>query len=98
MILKEIWAQCAGATKPILQVIKKGDHFKNIAIAMPTNAVLKEHKTAIPSKLVVVEGSVIYRDPDQVIQLDKFDELDIPLDIMHSLECTAQSICILMQG
>jgi quercetin dioxygenase-like cupin family protein len=98
MIIKNILAQLKEATRPISKIIKAGDSFKSMAIGLKKGIIWRDHKAVMPTKLMVAEGKVIYRQGESNIELGKFDDLDIPIDIVHSLEAEEDSICILIQG
>jgi hypothetical protein len=46
----------------------------------------------------VMEGKVIYIENDKRIELSKFEEVDIPIDITHSVQAMEDSLCLLTQG
>lgn len=98
MTLKEIQEKIADSQNPVIKIIHKNDSFKVIAIGFKKGAVLKEHKTALPVKLTVIEGKVKYIEAENSVELAKFDEYSIPLNIFHAVEALEDSICILTQG
>ena len=98
MIIKEVLAQLENAVNPVVKILQRGDQFKVIAMGFKKGMVLKEHKTPIPAKLVVIDGSIIYWQGEESIALNKFDEHEIPVDIIHAVEALEDSICILIQG
>ena len=98
MIIKNILAQLDEATRPISKIIKTSDSFKSIAIGLKKGIIWRDHKAAMPTKLTVVQGRVTYRQGEHESELERFDDLDIPVDIIHSLEATEDTICILIQG
>ncbi len=59
---------------------------------------LKEHEAHLPSKLTVISGQVIYKESDREVKLNVFDEVDIPVNIKHAVEATADSLWLLTQG
>jgi len=59
---------------------------------------LKEHEAHLPSKLTVISGQVIYRESTREVKLNIFDEVEIAVNIRHSVEATEDSICLLTQG
>ena len=97
MILKNIMAQLGEATQPVSKIIKYSTTFKTLAVGLKKGVIWRDHKAAMPTKLLVVEGSVIYRQEEKVVELGKLDDMDIPVDIIHSLEATDDSLCILIQ-
>lgn len=98
MIIQEVLAQLENAVNPVVKILQRGDQFKVIAMGFKKGMVLKEHQTPIPAKLVVIDGNVLYRQGEESIALNKFDEHEIPVNIIHSVEALEDSICILIQG
>jgi hypothetical protein len=60
--------------------------------------ILTEHKAHLRSKLTVLEGSVIYKEEYRKVELGQYDEVEIPVDIMHSVEVLVNCLCVLTQG
>lgn len=98
MIIKEILEQLKTSKNPVAKAIHKGEHFKVLALALNKGMILKEHKTSLPAKLVVLSGSVIYNEGEKHLTLNQFDQTDIPLGIIHSVECTSDALCLITQG
>lgn len=42
-----------------------------------------------------MEGARIYKEENRTITLNKYDEVEIPIEITHSVEATQDSLCIL---
>ncbi len=98
MIIKELLQQLETSVHPVAKPLQKGDYFKVIAIGFKKGMVLKEHKTALPAKLTVLYGSVIYKEGSISKTLNQYDETEIPDHVLHALECTEDALCILIQG
>jgi quercetin dioxygenase-like cupin family protein len=98
MIIKEIIHQLQTAENPVAKAIHKGDHFKVLAIGFKKGMHLKAHKTSLAAKLTVLSGVVIYKQGDINKTLLQFDETDIPIGIIHEVECTEDALCLLTQG
>lgn len=99
MIIKEVLAQLAlSQTGPVIKVLEKGDEYKLIVLGFKKDMVLKAHQTPLRAKLIVIEGKVNYIEAARLIVLDKFDELDIPKTVVHSVEALEDSICLLIQS
>lgn len=98
MIVEEVSAQLETALNPIIKVLKKGEGFKVIVIGFKKEAILKEHQTPINAKLLVIKGSVTYKEADREIKLKQFQDLEIPVNVKHSLQADENSICLLIQG
>ncbi len=98
MIIKDILLQLETSTHPVAKALHKGEHFKVLCIGFKNGMKLKEHQAHQPSKLTVMSGQVIYREAEKVVKLDTFDEIDIPVNVIHSVEALADSLCLLTQG
>ncbi|RFZ85132.1 hypothetical protein DYU05_05895 [Mucilaginibacter terrenus] len=98
MIIKKILAELGTTDRPLSKIIKTGDSFKTMAIGLKKGVTWRDHKAIMPTKLMVMEGRVTYVQGEKKVELDKFDDLDIPVNIVHSLQAAENSICILIQG
>ncbi|MDQ3002369.1 MAG: hypothetical protein M3Y08_14045 [Fibrobacterota bacterium] len=98
MTLLEIQAQIPNSANPIVKVIHKNEHFKVLALGFKKGVALKEHKSPLPAKLTVLEGSVRYKESETTLVLEKFHARDIPVNAIHSVEALEDSICLLTQG
>jgi quercetin dioxygenase-like cupin family protein len=98
MTIKEIIQQLETADHPVAKALHKGDHFKVLVIGFKSGMKLKEHEAHLPSKLTVISGQVIYRESTREVKLNIFDEVEIAVNIIHSVEATEDSICLLTQG
>jgi|AntDryMetagUQ255_1029468.scaffolds.fasta_scaffold03289_2 quercetin dioxygenase-like cupin family protein len=98
MTIKEIIQQLETADHPVAKALHKGDHFKVLVIGFKSGMKLKEHEAHLPSKLTVISGQVIYRESTREVKLNIFDEVEIAVNIRHSVEATEDSICLLTQG
>jgi quercetin dioxygenase-like cupin family protein len=92
-IIKEAINQLSNSQHPVAKAFHKGEHFKVLVIAFKKGMALKEHKAHMPSRLVVIEGNVIYKEEGRLVDLKQYDETDIPVE-----EAKEDSICILTQG
>ena len=98
MKIKEIETQLAGSAHPVAKALHKTDNFKVLAIGFKKGMILKEHEAHAPTKLFVLKGKVIYREGEITKELTLYDETDIPVEIMHSVEALEDSLCLLTQG
>lgn len=96
--IKEIISDLKTATHPVAKALHKGDNFRVLMMGFNKGMILKDHKAHIPSKLTVVNGSVIYKEGDKELTLMQYDEVCIPIEITHSVEAIEDSLCILSQG
>ena len=83
---------------PSRKPIHKGDNFKVLVIGFKSGMKLKDHQAQLPSKLTVISGEVIYKQHEKETELQKFDEVEIPVNTIHSVEAKEDSICLLTQG
>ncbi len=98
MTIKEINEQLKTAKHPVAKVLHKGDNFKVLVIGFKKRMTLKDHHASLPSKLTVISGKVVYKQNEKEIEIDLFDEIDIPINIIHSVEALEDSLCLLTQG
>ena len=86
------------SSNPVAQALHSGTGFKVLVIGFKKGMILKEHKAHMRSKLTVLEGSVKYVEGNKVTNIAQYDEVDIPVEISHSVEASEDSLCILTQG
>lgn len=98
MTIKNILSKLDTSENPVASVLHKGGNFKVLVLAFKKGMTLKEHKASLPSKLTVIDGQVIYKEGNRILDLKKFDETDIPFDVIHSVEAVEDSLCLLTQG
>ena len=98
MTIKEVKEQLKGSNHPVAKSLHHGDNFKFLIVGFNKGMILKEHKAHITSKLTVLEGAVIYKEESRIVELSQYDEVEIPIEVTHSVEATQDSLCILTQG
>ncbi|MFA5670160.1 MAG: hypothetical protein WC967_13040 [Balneolaceae bacterium] len=98
MTIKNIKKKLETSSNPVAEAIHQNANFRVIAFAFKKGMNIKEHKAYHPSKFIVFEGSVIYKEKDRVIEMGQYDEVDIPSEMPHSVEALEDSLCILTQG
>ncbi|MDN3690353.1 hypothetical protein [Cyclobacterium jeungdonense] len=98
MTIKEIKEELKTSNHPIAKSLHHGTGFKVLVMGFNKGMILKAHKAHSPSKLTVLEGSVIYKEENRVIELMQYDEVEIPIEVTHSVEAVEDSLCILSQG
>jgi hypothetical protein len=97
MIIQDVLAALKDAPGPIVKILVKGNGGKVIVLGFRKGMVLKEHKTGLSTRLMVIDGQINYFSSNGMLTLSKFDELDIPVNEPHSVEALADSICFLIQ-
>lgn len=98
MTIKDLFVQLEGSSHPVAKAIHKGAHFKVLVIGFKSGMILKEHQANLPAHLTVLEGQVKYKTKESQIVLDQYDEMEIPLHEIHSVEAIKDSFCLLTQG
>jgi len=98
MIIQDVLAALKDAEAPVVKLLVKGNAAKVIVLGFKKGMTLKEHKTGVNTRLVVIEGRINYYTVNGEVELNKFDDLDIPINVPHSVEALADSICFLIQG
>ncbi|MDP9079611.1 MAG: hypothetical protein M3O71_19455 [Bacteroidota bacterium] len=97
MIIKDIIAQAKTSNRPIAKIIKHIGNNKVIVIGLKKGITWADHKISLPTILIVVDGSIIYREGHKATALEKLDNFNIPANITHALEALEDSLCILLQ-
>jgi len=98
MVLKDIMAALEKAAHPVAKALHKGEHFKVLAIGFKKGMILKEHQAHLPTRLFVLYGQIIYRENEVSTTLSTYEETEIPINILHSVEAVEDSLCLLTQG
>lgn len=98
MTVKEIREQLQTANKPVAKSFHIGNSFKVLLFGFNKGMKLEEHKAKHPTKLLVLDGDVIYHQEKNDKRLKQFDEVDIPANIPHSIGALKDSIILLTQG
>jgi quercetin dioxygenase-like cupin family protein len=98
MTIKNIKEALKSTTHPVAKSLHHGQGFNVLLIGFNNGMILKAHKAHSPSKLTVLEGAVSYREEHRVVQLGQYDEVEIPVEVSHSVEALEDSLCILTQG
>ena len=98
MTIKDIKKDVESAKRPVPRVLKSGDNFKVIIIGFKDKIILDDHKTDIPARLVVLEGKVIYKEGDKTVIMNQYDEVNIPVNIIHSVTALEDSLCMVVKG
>lgn len=98
MTIKEVKDKLETSSSPVARALHQGTGFKVLVLGFKKGMILKEHKAHIPSKLTVLEGAVIYKEADRVVELHQYDVVDIPVEVKHAVEAFTDSLCLLTQG
>jgi len=98
MTIKEIKEQLQQSDKPIAKSFHIGDSFKVLLFGFTKGMKLNDHTAKHPTKLLVLEGDVIYHQDRKGTRLKQFDEITIPSNVTHSVGALQDSIKLLTQG
>jgi quercetin dioxygenase-like cupin family protein len=98
MLIKEILKEIETSKHPVAKAFHTGTRFRVLVMAFRKGMRLKDHQAHLTSRLVVMEGRVVYLENDKRIELSKFEEVDIAVNITHSVEALEDSLCLLTQG
>ncbi len=98
MSIHTLLSELETASRPVVQVIQAGKHHKVLAIGFRKDMTLREHQTLLPAKLLVIQGTVTYREGPHEYPLNQYDEKDIPVRTIHSVSANTDALCILIQG
>lgn len=98
MTIKEIKEALRTAELPVVKSFHQGKDFKILMIGFNKGMILKDHKSNVYAKLTVLEGSVIFKDEDKTLNLNLHEEIEIPIDITHSVEAIEDSLCLLIKS
>ena len=96
MIIHEVLSQLEKASAPVIKVLQAHAAGKTLVLGFKSGIVLKEHRTAVPARLLVINGAVIYKQDGVSVTLGKYADLEIPVDVLHSVEAQEDSICLLL--
>ncbi len=97
MSIKALIVDLEKAVKPIVRSYKKSEDLNILLIGFKQNMVLASHKTLTPARLLVLSGTVIYKEGDSHIELGQYDEVEIPVDTLHEVMAVEDSLCMLIK-
>lgn len=98
MTVKEIKEQLQTSDKPVAKSFHVGEHFKVLLFGFKKGMKLEDHNAKHPTKLLVMEGDVIYHQGRKDIRMKQFDEIEIPAGVDHAIGAVKDSIILLTQG
>ncbi len=96
MIINTLLVDLELSSKPLARSVIKGEGYSVLAIGFKREMVLKEHKTSIPAKLIIIYGKIEFVMMNEITILNKFDEHEIPVNVLHELRAVEESLCFLM--
>lgn len=96
--IKELKEKLLTANNPVAKALHAGNGFKTLVLGFNKGMILKEHQAHVKSKLTVLEGEVSYKEAERTVELQQYDEIDIPVEVIHAVEAKEDSLCLLTQG
>lgn len=97
MILKEILSEITSTDKPVVRKLQNGKDQQVLAIGLRKNALLKEHTSAVPATLYVLQGEVIYNTGGEAYNVKKFEEQVIIPGEAHSVTAIENSLFLVIK-
>lgn len=97
MLVKEILSELDTATKPVVKRFDQEEGSHVLAIGLNRNVILKEHKSDIPARILVIKGAIAYIAGDKKVNLSTFDDHIIPVGEYHSVEPKEDSIFLVIK-
>ena len=97
-VIKNIKEELLTKAGPVVKQLHSNESFKAILIGFNKETTLKEHKAFWPSKLTILEGNVNFVQEGISTQLGQYDTQDIEVGVLHHIEATADSLCLLTQS
>lgn len=98
MIIEEIKKQLETSENPVAKPFHIGEHFKVLIFGFKKGMKMVDHKAHHPTKIMVMEGDVIYHQKGKDIRLKLHDEIDIPAEVTHSVAALEDSLILFTQG
>ncbi|MFD2533226.1 cupin domain-containing protein [Gracilimonas halophila] len=98
MTIQTIKDQLNSSERPIAKSFHTGEHFKVLLFGFKKGMKLDDHTAHHPTKLLVLEGEVIYHQSKKDVRMKQFDEIDIPAEMEHSVAALEDSLVLLTQG
>ena len=98
MIIKDVLAELQIKDHPVAKALYKKVGFKVLVLAFKKDMLLKEHKANVPTKLVVLNGEVMYKSATSQQHLNCYDEFEIPVNELHEVLAKEDALCMLIQG
>lgn len=98
MTIQAIKDQLNSSERPIAKSFHTGEHFKVLLFGFKKGMKLDDHTAHHPTKLLVLEGKVIYHQSKKDVRMKQFDEIDIPAEMEHSVAALEDSMVLLTQG
>ncbi|SOC79766.1 hypothetical protein SAMN06296241_1300 [Salinimicrobium sediminis] len=97
MLVKEIISELPTATKILVRKFEQEAGSHVLAIGLNKDVILKEHKSDIPARILVIKGAVTYIAGEKRTRLELFDEHIIPVGEYHAVQPHEDSIFLVIK-
>lgn len=98
MIISSIQKEVGSSSHPVAKAVHKTLNAKAICIGFTKGMELKEHKAHMPTTLLVLNGSINYKEGEKELNLNQFQEYEIPVEVSHAVYALEDSLILLIQG
>ncbi len=71
--------------KPFVLAIRNTENTNVFAIGLIKNQVLPKHKSQLPTLLIVLQGTILFRINSEEMRLTALDTYEIPIDTEHDV-------------
>lgn len=97
MLVKEILSELSTAEKVLVRKFEQEEGSHVLVIGLNKEVILREHKSDIPARILVIKGSVTYIAGEKRTRLELFDEHIIPVGEYHAVEPHEDSIFLVIK-
>ena len=98
MTIRSVLEELKSSSRPVVKTLHKTTLSKVLCIGLSKGMELKEHKAHQPTRLIVVEGCIEYKESGRIHIFSKFDEHQIPVEVTHAVDALEESVILLLQG
>lgn len=97
-MIKEAVPQLENSIDPIVTELHQEGQFKVMTIAFKAGTLWPKTQINLPSKMIILSGSLIYKHDDLETITSQYCELDIPVCSSHAIQVLSDSLCLLTQS
>ncbi len=98
MTIEAIKEQLKSSDNPVAKSFHVGEHFKVLIFGFNKGMEMKNHKAYHPTKLLVLEGEIMYHEERNDVRLGKYEEVEIAAEVPHSVAALTDAVVLLTQG
>jgi quercetin dioxygenase-like cupin family protein len=98
MVIRAALEELQNSNRPVAKIIHSDANCNTLVLVFKKGMTLKEHKTSVPTTLLVMNGEIEYSTGNEAITLNKYGQLGIPVGLLHAVEAKQDSVCLLIQG